>query len=184
MSSRPPGTARSEELVILRKETKEDHDAVRIVNDRAFGQPEEARIVDALREACHETISLVAAIDEKIVGHIFFSPVTIDHRDGQVVGMGLAPMAVLPEYQNQGIGSLLVRDGLRRLEETDCPFIIVLGHEHYYPRFGFERASIHGLKCQWDGVPDEAFMALVLDRTAMAGISGVAKYRSEFDEAM
>ena len=171
-------------MIEVREEKKEDYDAVQIVNDRAFGTSEEGRIVHKLREVCPETLSLVAVSDKKIVGHIFFSPVTIDHEDTQIVGMGLAPMAVLPEFQNQGIGSLLVQEGLRRIKETECPFIIVCGHIHYYPRFGFERASKYGLKCQWDGVPDEAFMAIILNKSAMAGISGVAKYRSVFDEAM
>ena len=170
-------------MIEIREEKQEDYDAVRFVNNQAFGTPEEGRIVDKLREACKETISLVAVSGEKIVGHIFFSPATIDHQDGQVVGMGLAPMAVLPEFQNQGIGSLLVRDGLRRLKETDCPFIIVCGHAHYYPRFGFERASKYGLKCQWEGLPDEGFMVMILNKSAMTGVSGVAKYRSEWDEA-
>jgi putative acetyltransferase len=171
-------------MIEIREEKKEDYDAVQIVNDRAFGAPEEGRIINILREVCQETLSLVAVLDEKIVGHIFFSPVTVDHEDTQVIGMGLAPLAVLPEYQNQGIGSLLVKEGLRRIKQTDCPFIIVLGHINYYPRFGFERASIYGLKSQWDDVPDEAFMVLVLNKSVVARISGVAKYRSEFDEAM
>jgi putative acetyltransferase len=171
-------------MIEIREERKEDCDAVRIVNDRAFGTPEEGRIINKLREVCQETLSLVAVSGGKIVGHIFFSPVTVDHGDTRVIGMGLAPMAVLPEFQGKGIGSLLVKEGLRRIKETDCPFVIVLGHEHYYPRFGFQRASIYGLKSQWDGVPDEAFMVLVLNKSAAARISGVARYRSEFDEAM
>ena len=93
-------------------------------------------------------------------------------------------MAVHPEYQNKGIGSLLVEEGIKRLKETSCPFIIVLGHEKYYPRFGFETASKYGIKPQWEGVPDEAFMIMINDKEKMAGASGVAKYRKEFDEAM
>ena len=70
------------------------------------------------------------------------------------------------------------------LKESPCPFVIVLGHPEYYPRFGFVPASGHGLQCQWDNVPDEAFMVLVFDESAMKGVSGVARYRSEFDAAM
>jgi putative acetyltransferase len=98
--------------------------------------------------------------------------------------MGLAPLAVLPDYQGQGIGSGLVEHGLAVLRERGCPFVVVLGHPDYYPRFGFKRASAHGLASQWDGVPDEVFMVLVLDADAMAGAGGVARYRHEFDEAM
>lgn len=98
--------------------------------------------------------------------------------------MGLAPMAVKPDRQKQGIGSSLVERGLEILREQGCPFVIVLGHPEYYPRFGFERASKYGLLSQWEGVPDEAFMVIVLDQTALESVSGVAKYRAEFDEAM
>lgn len=93
-------------------------------------------------------------------------------------------MAVLPEYQRQGIGSALVNKGIEILRERGCPFIIVLGHPEYYPRFGFMQASTRGLTCQWDSVPDEAFMLLVLDSDKMNNVSGIASYRYEFDEAM
>lgn len=171
-------------MIIIREEREADYAAVRIVNDRAFGTPEEGQIIEKLRKECQETLSLVAVRDEKIVGHIFFSPVIIDNKDEQVTGMGLAPMAVLPEFQKQGIGSLLVREGIQRIREAGCPFIIVVGHVDYYPKFGFEPASKYGLKCQWDGVPDEAFMVLWLDETMVNQVSGVAKYRDEFNEAM
>ncbi len=169
-------------MIKIREERTEDYDSVRIINDLAFGTSEEGRIVDKLRKACQEIISLVAVSGEKIVGHILFSPAEI--KDTNIIGMGLAPMAVLPDFQKQGVGSVLVKEGLRRIKKTDCPFIIVLGHEQYYPRFGFEQASKYGLKSQWEGVPDEAFMAMILDKTVMAGVSGVASYRDEFDEAM
>jgi putative acetyltransferase len=116
------------------------------------------------------------------VGHILFTPVAIEHAGRRVLGMGLAPMAVLPERQRQGLGSELVRRGLEILRERGCPFVVVVGHPEYYPRFGFEPASRHGLVCQWEGVPDPAFMVLILDADAMAGISGVAQYRDEFNE--
>ena len=171
-------------MIEIRKEELRDYDEVRLVNSRAFGQSEEGRIVDKLRQSCEETISLVAVSDNKIAGHIFFSPVTIETPDGLVKGMGLAPMAVLPECQREGIGSMLVEHGLEILQDQSCPFVIVLGHPEYYPRFGFERASKYGLKCQWDGVPDEAFMVKIFDEAAMKGVSGVARYRDEFNEAM
>ena len=92
-------------------------------------------------------------------------------------------MAVLPDHQRRGIGSRLVRRGLEILRERGCPFVVVLGHPDYYPRFGFERASTHGLFSQWDGVPDEAFMVLIFDGYGMEGVSGVVRYRGEFDVA-
>lgn len=171
-------------MINIRKEILEDHKAVREINDKAFGQPEEGRIVDKIREACEEIISLVAVEDKKVIGHIFFSPAIINHNEKEIKGMGLAPMAVHTEHQNKSIGSLLVNEGIKRVKETGCPFIIVLGHEKYYPRFGFEAASKYGIISQWEGVPDEAFMVMILDKDSMKGISGMATYRKEFDETM
>ena len=74
--------------------------------------------------------------------------------------------------------------GIRGLKERRCPFVIVLGHAGYYPRFGFERASHYAIRSQWEGVPDEAFMVLMLDKTAMRNVSGIARYRAEFDAAV
>jgi putative acetyltransferase len=125
-----------------------------------------------------------AYCNDRILGHIFFSPVFVSGENEAPPGMGLAPMAVLPERQRQGIGSMLVQAGIDVMRKRNCPFIIVLGHPDFYPRFGFVPASQHGLSCQWDGIPDEAFMVLILDEAAMAGVSGKARYRDEFDQAM
>jgi putative acetyltransferase len=171
-------------MISIRIEEPGDIPAVRSLNELAFGQPEEAAIVDTLRNHCGDLLSLVATRDGEVVGHILFSPATLEGPDGVIVGMGLAPMAVLPEYQRQGIGVALVDVGLATLRDQGCPFVIVVGHPEYYPRFGFEPASRHGVRCQWDGVPDEAFMILILDEPAMTGVSGVARYRDEFDAAM
>jgi putative acetyltransferase len=168
-------------VIAIRSERPGDASCVRIVNELAFGQPTEADIVDRLRESCPDFVSLVAE-DEAVVGHILFTPAVIESLGRLVVGMGLAPLAVTPDRQRQGIGSALVRRGLEILRERGCPFVIVLGHPEYYPRFGFEPASAHGLACQWAGVPDEAFM--VLDPKALEGLFGVARYRDEFDEGM
>jgi len=169
--------------MIIRAEKPEDVPGVRIVNELAFAQPTEADIVDRLRRACADALSFVAD-DGGIVGHILFSPAVIESGGRRIVGMGLAPMAVLPDRQRQGIGSKLVRRGIEILRQRRCPFVIVLGHPEYYPRFGFERASAQGLACQWEGVPDEAFMVLVLDVYTMEGATGVAQYRDEFNEAV
>jgi putative acetyltransferase len=139
----------------------------------------EADLVERLREACASALSLVAE-DDTIVGHILFTPVVVEGAGRRVIGMGLAPMAVLPDRQRQGIGSALVRRGLEVLRDRGCPFVVVVGHPEYYPRFGFERASVHGLASQWEGVRDEAFMVSIIDVNAMAGVSGVATYRDEF----
>jgi putative acetyltransferase len=171
-------------VIHIRLEKPQDVPSIHAVNEQAFGQPAEADIVDKLRLNCPEALSFVAVDEDHVVGHIFFSPATVDSKKGTVDGMGLAPMAVLPEQQREGIGSSLVEHGLKMLRGRRCPFVIVLGHPEYYPRFGFEPASRYGLTSQWEGVPDEAFMVLVFDKSRMDGVSGVARYRDEFDEAM
>ncbi|MFH0964613.1 MAG: N-acetyltransferase, partial [Planctomycetota bacterium] len=135
------------------------------------------------RDACPDLLSLVAVLRDRVVGHMLFSPVALECREGPLMGMGLAPMAVLPRHQRKGIGSKLVERGLHFLKQRSCPFLIVLGHPTYYPRFGFAPASRHGIRSQWDGVPDEAFMVLILDEPRMRRASGVARYRPEFNEA-
>lgn len=169
--------------MFIREETFQDYDAVHAINCAAFGQPMEADIVKALRANCRDTLSLVAQIEERVVGDIFFSPVTIESDRGTVIGMGLAPMAVHPDHQRRGVGSALVAAGVGRLAKNGCPYIVVLGHPLYYPRFGFEPASRHGIHCPWE-VPDEAFMIRILDEGRMEGVRGAAVYRPEFDAAM
>ncbi len=168
-------------MITIRRERTEDASRVRHVNELAFGQAAEADLVEKLRQTCTDSLSLVAE-DDAVVGHIFFTPVVVESAGRRVLGMGLAPMAVLPDRQRQGIGSQLVRRGVDILRDRGCPFVVVVGHPEYYPRFGFEPASTHGLASQWEGVPNAAFMALVLDVHAMAGVSGIAKYREEFNE--
>jgi putative acetyltransferase len=170
--------------MIIRLEQQSDIKDIRDINEKAFGQPQEANIIDNLRKNCEELLSMVAIDKEKIVGHILFSPVTIEREHGVLKGMGLAPMAVLPDLQRQGIGSQLVNMGIEQLRNTKCPFIIVLGHPEYYPRFGFEPASRFGIKSQWEGIPDNVFMILWLDTSMKNQITGIAKYRSEFNETI
>ena len=168
-------------MTTIRLERSEDSSRIRHVNELAFGQTAEADLVEKLRRACADSLSLVAE-DGAIVGHILFTPVVVEGTGRHVLGMGLGPMAVLPEFQRQGIGSQLVRRGLDLLRERGCPFVVVVGHPEYYPRFGFEPASKHGLVSQWEGMPDAAFMVLVLDVHAVAGALGTARYRNEFNE--
>jgi len=170
-------------MVLIREEKKQDIEAIRQVNIKAFGQSQEADIVDKLRNNCSPFLSLVAEVDNKIAGHILFTPVLIETDTGMVEGMGLAPMAVLPEYQKQGIGSNLAIKGLEKVKQSVCPFVIVLGHSDYYPKFGFEPASRYGIRSEWE-VPDEAFMVILFDKSKSDTISGIAKYRSEFAEAV
>src|SRR4030042_11450 len=166
------------EMAIIRREQPQDIADIREVNMRAFGQEQEASIVDKVRENCNSVLSLVAFTDGKVVGHILFSPAVIEGQHGRLVGTGLAPIAVLPEYQRKGIGTELVQTAIARIKHGGCPYIIVIGQPEYYARFGFEKAGRFGISSEW-GVPDEAFMILMLDRKAKTGITGVARYREE-----
>lgn len=169
----------------IREESPQDAPFVRRVNELAFEQPAEAVLVDRLRDAHADLLSLVATEGEEVVGHVLFSPASVEDSDGvPVMGMGLAPMAVVPGHQRRGVGSALIERGLELLRERGCPYVIVLGHPEYYPRFGFVPASQHGLACQWEGIPDEVFMVLPLDADRMRGVTGVARYLPEFDDAM
>jgi putative acetyltransferase len=162
----------------VREERPGDIAAIRKVNEAAFDRPDEADLVDALRRNCKETISLVAVLDGNVVGHVLFTPVVVE-GNGPTTGAGLGPMAVHPLHQGRGVGRAMVGYGLEKLRASGCPFVVVLGHKEYYPRFGFERGSEHGITCSWD-VPDWAFMVMVLDAERMNGVSGVVRYRSEF----
>jgi putative acetyltransferase len=124
-------------------------------------------------------LSLVAILDERIVGHILYSPVSVRSDEKIVEGAGLGPMAVLPEYQRKGIGGKLIETGNQKLREVGYPFIVVLGHPEYYPRFGFQPAGGYGIRCEWD-VPEHVFMVLVMDQSKIKGLSGLTKYRQEF----
>jgi putative acetyltransferase len=162
-------------LIEIREEQPGDIGAIREVHRGAFGQEEEGNIVDALRTNGAALLSLVAILDRRVVGHIMYSPLLV----GDVMGAALGPMAVLPEHQRQGIGSGLVEAGSQQLRQNGCPFIVVVGHSMFYPRFAFRPASTYGITCEWD-VADDVFMVLVLDETKMPGVVGVAKYRPEF----
>ena len=174
---------RRRDMITIREEQPRDIKTIRNLNKRAFGQTHEADLVDKLRQTCDDLLSLVALMQNEVVGHILFTPVIVEGEDSMVQGMALAPMAVLPEYQRQGIGSALVSTGIEKLKKRQCPFIIVLGHAEYYPRFGFEPASRYGIRSEWE-VPDDAFMILVIGEYEMRGGVALAKYRPEFSESM
>lgn len=166
----------------IRIEQPSDIEGIRRVNRAAFDGEYESEVVDQLRLNCPTILSLVASDGANIVGHILFSPAQIVQDEGWTIsGMGLGPLAVLPTYQDMGIGSALCKEGLQRMEVLGYPFVVVLGHPGYYPRFGFERASSHGVRTSFEDVPDDAFMIRIFDEAAMAGVKGIAYYRPEFD---
>ena len=163
---------------IIRGERAGDHEGIRQVNLSAFETDLEANIVDALRAQADPIVSLVAVSDNLVVGHILFSPVTLSSQPGLPI-MGLAPMAVVPARQRQGIGSDLVRAGLDACRDAGGVAVVVLGHAGYYPRFGFVPASRFGLTSEYD-VPDDVFMAMELAAGVLRGNDGTIRYHPAF----
>lgn len=172
------------ELIIfitnIRPEIKEDYSKIYKINKLAFKSDEEPRLVEAIRklENFIPELSLVAIKNDKNVGHILFSPITIESKNHSV--HALAPIAVLPEFQNQGIGSELVKHGLKECKRMGHKIIILFGHPNYYPRFGFSSARAKGLESPFP-VSDEVFMVIELVPNALDGISGMVNYSSAFD---
>ena len=133
--------------MIIRHEEPADQAAIRHVNEEAFGGSGEANAIDALRDRGQLVLSLVAVQDQQVVGHLFFTPAIIESPDRTWPALGLAPLAVLPEYQRQGIGTALMKTGLARMPPGwAMSASIVLGQSEYYPRFGFVRASRYGMQ--------------------------------------
>lgn len=143
----------------IRAETPADHEAVAAVVTAAFDHTNEAMLVDLIRrsDGFDPNLSLVAEDDGEVIGHVLFSKVGIEGA-GEFEVYCLAPLAVHPDHQNRGAGSALTEEGLRRLDLMGEPMVILEGIPSYYPRFGFERASQHGLEPPGPLVPDEAFM--------------------------
>jgi putative acetyltransferase len=165
-------------VIEIRLETEADCASVRRVNILAFGQELEADLVDQLRRDHAVIASLVAVEGNDVLGHILFSRVWIDTPKGAVPAASLAPMAVHPDHQRQGIGSNLVRRGLDILRSAGERVVVVVGHPEYYPRFGFLAEPAKRLDAPWSG---EAWMALELIPGALEGVQGIVKYPAAFE---
>lgn len=151
-----------ESEIIIRDETGADMDAITDVTAAAFETLEisnqtEQFIIKALREAKALTVSLVAELDGRVIGHIAFSPVTIS--DGTRGWYGLGPVSVLPEYQGRGVGRALIEEGLSRLKDSGAGGCCLVGHPEYYRKFGFDNVP----ELVYEGVPPEVFFALSFD---------------------
>ena len=168
--------------MITRREKPEDISAIRFVNEQAFCGSGEANAIEQLRARDAVTLSLVAVIDNRVVGHLLFSPVTIESPEQSWPAVGLAPLSVLPDSQRQGIGTALMNAGLDECRRLGYERVVVLGHAEYYPRFGFVPAYPHGITNEF-GVMGDAFMILELRPGAFEGITGVAKYQPEWNGA-
>ena len=170
-------------MATIRAETYEDITAITRVNNKAFGQKNEAELINKLRKRGVLAISLVAIMNRQVIGHIAFSPVTVESESSNWEAIALGPLAVLPEYQRNGIGSQLVCAGLDECQRLGHMIVVLVGHPNYYPRFGFVLAKEQGVNCEFD-VPQEAWMLLELQEGALAGRRGTVRFQPEFRDAM
>ena len=174
------GDATMHPIPSIRNECAEDIPAVHAVVQSAFGRVDEARLVDALRRSGALVLSAVALLGGRVVGHIAFSPVTVHSANLVPSVLALAPVAVTPDFQRQGIGSALVRWALEECRRLGHGVVIVLGGPGYYQRFGFTPAAKFGIECPFP-VPPETFMLLELSPDAAHGHRGIVRYRPEFE---
>jgi putative acetyltransferase len=161
----------------VRRERSGDRPAVGAINVAAFGQPDEADLIEGLRTEGAVLLSLVAELDGRPIGHILFSRMWIDTSAGPIDAVALAPMAVLPEFQRHGIGGKMILAGLDLLREQGERIVIVLGHPAYYPRFGFSTEKAGTLTSPF---PKDAFMALELQPGTLEGVQGAVRYAAAF----
>jgi putative acetyltransferase len=166
---------------IIRSASPDERDAIYRIHVTAFGREAEANLVDRLRDGASSIVSLVAEVEGITIAHILFSPMVIPPSP-QLRALGLAPLAVMPDYQRQGIGGELVRAGIDRCRAAEWGAIFVLGSYHYYSRFGFAPAANWGISCEYD-VPPGAFMAMELQSGILADVTGMVYYHPAFATA-
>ena len=172
-------------VINIRPETRNDCAAIRQVNDLAFERPAEGRLVDNLRQLPEfdPRLSLVAELDGQIIGHALFSPIYIQGKDGEEYPcLSLGPIAVIPEFQKQGIGGRLIELGHRAALELDYTAVLLLGHPGYYPRFGYRSADKWAITNPWN-INGDPWMAIELVQGALDGKAGLAVYPQAFNEA-
>lgn len=168
--------------VRIRREGEGDSRAIWHVHSQAFDGDLEARLVDKLRDADRVILSLVAVVEGQVVGHVLFSPVTVEPHPGESRWAVLGPIGVLPAHQGQGIGSRLVREGLAGCRSRGFEAVILLGAPGYYSRFGFVRASDFGLTSEYGSGPE--FQAVELTKGALSpsGETRLVRFAPEFEE--
>lgn len=165
--------------VLIRIEEQHDVVAVRVVHERAFGRPEEARLVEMLHRGEFVRLSLVAEVGGQVVGHVLFSDLPVRTDEGVVHLLALAPLAVLPEWQRRGVGSALVRHGLKACAECGQRAVVVLGEPAYYGRFGFTAEQTARLESPYAG---PYFQAVELQPGALESVTGAVQYPAPFTE--
>lgn len=174
-------------LTIREEEIKDYNEVEKVVEESfktaEFSDKDEHNLVRRLRNSNEfiKELSLIAEDENKILGHVLLTKALIKAESTSYETLALAPLAVLPEYQKSGIGKNLMNKAIERARELGYKSIVVLGHEKYYPKFGFEKASKYGVKAPFE-VPDEAYMILELLPGGLNGVSGIVEYSKAFFE--
>jgi len=163
--------------MLIRAERPEDCAAIYLVNQEAFGRRDEADLVDRLRAQGVVLASFVAETEGTIIGHILFSRMSIETTDKSIAAVALAPMAVMPNFQRQGIGTMLAAHGLDWLRAQSEQLVFVLGHPDYYSRFGFSTEKARLIESPFN---PKSYMALELKPHALDGIRGKVRYPAAF----
>lgn len=172
--------------VTIRQEHEDDYQAVFELIEKAFkseqmSDHQEQFLVERLRnsEAFVPELSLVAETEQKIAGHILLTKLKIKNDQNEFDSLALAPVSVLPEYQGKGIGGMLINESHRRAKKLGYKSIVLLGHEEYYPRFGYKQAESFGIELPFN-VPKENCMAIELVDNGLKGVTGMVEYAREF----
>ena len=170
--------------ITIEVETEDDYKQVTRLHTLAFNGDREAKLVEKLRKtpAYIPELSLVARSGKAVIGHVLFYPIKIKTNRKKCSSLALAPVSVIPRFQNKKVGGTLIREGLRKAQKLGFKSVIVVGHPNYYPRFGFEKASKYGVRAPFN-VPDNAFFAIELEKNALKNCSGTIEYPDEYAEA-
>jgi putative acetyltransferase len=170
-------------MVSLAQEKSDDILSIREVVTAAFGRTSEAKLIETIRNSQNfiPELSIVATEQGNLLGHILFSPIVIESQTQTFPALALAPLAVMPARQHQGIGSKLVQFGLAKCCELNHNLVVVLGHPDYYPRFGFQTANQFGIQASFP-VSEKAFMVLELKADTLQNVSGLVRYPAYFNE--
>lgn len=167
---------------MIRSEQPEDYQAIFNIHKQAFGQNNEAELISTLRKTANfnPELSLLAFINNEPTGHLLLYPVSLETNKGKLTELGLGPVAIKLNYQDKGLGTKLIKEGIKKAKLLGYTAIVVIGSPKYYKRFGFTKASTKGLKVELD-VPEEDFMILELIPDALKNINGLVKYPQEFN---
>jgi predicted N-acetyltransferase YhbS len=169
--------------ITIEAETEEDYEQIARLHTIAFNGDGEAKLVKKLRSTPTyiRELSLVAKYRNAIIGHVLFYPIKIKACRKECDSLALAPISVIPRYQNRKVGSRLIKEGLEKAKRLGFKSAIVVGHPEYYPRFGFEKASKYGISTSLE-VPDNALFAIELEKDGLKDCSGTIEYPNEYNE--